>query len=63
MGVGGGSGRAGVEGVEPDTKRRKEQQSMLKRLERRPKAALEKTDRSINLSELTGYKKMFPYSK
>lgn len=53
----------GVEGAEPDTKRRREQRSMLKRVERHPKAALEKTDRSINLSELTGYRKMFPYSK
>lgn len=59
---GGGGGGVRVEGVETDTKRRKEQQSMLKRVEPRPKVASEKIDRSINLSELTGYKKMFTFT-
>lgn len=51
----------GVEGVKTDTRRRKERQSELERLRACPQAALEKIDRLINLSELTGFKKMFTF--
>lgn len=40
---------------------RKERQSVLERLRACPQAALEKIDRLINLSELTGFKKMFTF--
>lgn len=51
----------GVEGVKTDTRRRRERQSVLERLRACPQAALEKIDRLINLSELTGFKKMFTF--